>query len=141
MSGSPSSERIKVSRKQVSKETMLLRRLGYYKIISFINWVDNVNWIPWKVPKADISSLSPSSERIKVDEEKLWYYSKVKHFSWWIRSPENLHLLHDQLYRTVDSISISSSAKLFVMSSGLFSVISITTDSWTIKLTLRISYT
>ena len=31
----------------------------------FINWVDNVNWLPWRDSKADILSVSASWERIK----------------------------------------------------------------------------
>ena len=34
----------------------------------FINWVDNVNWPPQRGSGADVSSASPSSERI----EELW---------------------------------------------------------------------
>ena len=29
-----------------------------------LNWVDNVNWPPWRVYKADVSSVSPSSGRM-----------------------------------------------------------------------------
>ena len=32
----------------------------------FINGVDNVNWPPYRDSKADVSSVSPSSERIKT---------------------------------------------------------------------------
>ena len=31
----------------------------------FINWVDNVNWPPWRDSKADVLSVSASWERIK----------------------------------------------------------------------------
>ena len=62
----------------VSKETVELRRWGSsIQKFGFINGVDNVNWPPYKILKADVSSVSPSSERI----EGLWvtcsFYSRV----------------------------------------------------------------
>ena len=46
-----------------------LRRRGVLKDNFWINWVDNVNWSSmWRVSKADIPSVSYSSERI----EELW---------------------------------------------------------------------
>ena len=43
----------------------------------FINGVDNVNWPPYRDSKTDVSSVSPSSERI----EELWvtfsFYRRV----------------------------------------------------------------
>ena len=41
---------------------------GFYTKIWFINRVDNVNWPPYRNWKADVSSVSPSSERI----DELW---------------------------------------------------------------------
>ena len=40
----------------------------WYTKIWFINGVDNVNWPPYRDWKADVSSVSPSSERI----DELW---------------------------------------------------------------------
>ena len=62
----------------VSKETVVLRRWGSsIQKFGFINGVDNVNWPPPEILKADVSSVSPSSERI----EGLWvtcsFYSRV----------------------------------------------------------------
>ena len=37
----------------------------YYKIIS-VYQVDNVNWPPLRDSKADVSSVSPSSEQLKL---------------------------------------------------------------------------
>ena len=50
----------------VSKETVVLRRWGCsIQKFGFINGVDNVNWPPYRDSKrADVSSVSPSSERI-----------------------------------------------------------------------------
>ena len=63
----------------LSKETVVLRRWrSSIQIFGFIKGVDNVNWPPYRNLKADISSVSPSSER----NEELWvtcsFYSRVK---------------------------------------------------------------
>ena len=47
---------------------MKRRRGSHPKSFGFINWVDNVNWPPLTDSKADVSSVSPTSERI----EGLW---------------------------------------------------------------------
>ena len=57
---------------------MVLRRWGSsIQTFGFINGVDNENWPPYRDSLADVSSVSPSSERI----EELWvtrsFYSRV----------------------------------------------------------------
>ena len=48
----------------VSKETVVLRQWGSsIQKFGFINGVDNVNWHRTEILKADVSSVSPSSER------------------------------------------------------------------------------
>ena len=47
---------------------MKRRRGSHPKSFGFIDWVDNVNWPPLTDSKADVSSVSPTSERI----EGLW---------------------------------------------------------------------
>ena len=52
---------------QLSYEVTQLRAglncVTSYTKIWFINWVDSVNWPPYRDWKADVSSVSPSSER------------------------------------------------------------------------------
>ena len=60
----------------VSKETVVLRQWGSsIQKIDFINRVDNVNWPPYRILKADIWSVSPSS----VDKTKFLFTSQVAH--------------------------------------------------------------
>ena len=57
----------------VFKETVVLRRWGSsIQKFGFINRVDNVNWPPYRDNKlkADVSSVSPSSERISLIGER-----------------------------------------------------------------------
>ena len=69
------SARLTEEQSDICKGNNFLRKLwccvggGVLKDNFWINWVDNVNWPSmWRVSKADISSVSYSSERI----EELW---------------------------------------------------------------------
>ena len=42
------------------------------------NWVENVNWPPRRVKKGDVSSVSPSSERL----EELWVVCGFLYWKW-----------------------------------------------------------
>ena len=42
---------------------------GSIQKFGFINGVDNVNWPPYRDSKTDVSSVSPSSERIQIWRE------------------------------------------------------------------------
>ena len=72
---SSQSARLTEEQSDICKGNKFLRKLwccvggGVLKDNFWINWVDNVNWPSmWRVSKADISSVSYSSERI----EELW---------------------------------------------------------------------
>ena len=68
----------------------------WYTKIWFINGVDNVNWPPYRNWKADVSSVSPSSEWI----DWLWCSDEGKDLS--IRSDEGL---------TLENVSFSISVR------------------------------
>ena len=57
----------------VSKETVEWKGGGGGRVITrksgFINWVDNVNWPPWRVSKADVSSVSFVSKLVKHGQQ------------------------------------------------------------------------
>ena len=72
---SSQSARLTEEQSDICKGNKFLRKLwccvggGVLKDNFWINWVDNVNWPSmWRVSKADISSVSYSSQRI----EELW---------------------------------------------------------------------
>ena len=72
---SSQSARLTEEQSDICKGNKFLRKLwccvggGLLKDNFWINWVDNVNWPSmWRVSKADISSVSYSSERI----QELW---------------------------------------------------------------------
>ena len=72
---SSQSARLTEEQSEICKGNKFLRKLwccvggGVLKDNFWINWVDNVNWPSmWRVSKADISSVSYSSERI----QELW---------------------------------------------------------------------
>ena len=55
-----------------SRQFVYLNHKRKESLFGFINWVDNVNWPPLRDSKADVSSVSSSSERI----EELWVVNR-----------------------------------------------------------------
>ena len=46
------------------------------RLFGFVNWVDNVNWRPYKDSEADVSSVSPSQKRIE-ESTRIEFLSKA----------------------------------------------------------------
>ena len=66
-----------------------------FQKIWFINGVDNVNWPSHRHWKADVSSISPSSERIRSDEGlTLWQRANTRNVSFSISVRWSIYIIN-----------------------------------------------
>ena len=64
--------------------------------IWFINGVDNVNWPPYRDWKADVSSVSPSSEQIQSNpiSDLLWRRANAWNISFSTSVPRSIYIIN-----------------------------------------------